>query len=155
MQTVTFVGNLTRDPEIRFGASGKARANFGIAVNEKRGEEEVAHFFNCTAFGTLAENIGESLRKGNRVIVTGRLNTWKQELTLEDGTEKTITNVGITANSVGPDLLWARATVKKVDTRVSSDDGPPDDEAPAPKPKATKPKEKVLASVGAGEEDPF
>lgn len=174
MNNISIVGNLTHDPELHFSANGKGRASFTVAVNEKRGDEEVAHFMRCTAFGTLAENVAESLRKGHRVVVVGRLNTWSSELTLEDGSEKRITNVGLTASSVGPDLLWARARVAKVDRVVDEAPEPvaaaapkakpvaqpvdEDEEEPAPvriKPKA---KEKVMATAGGPseyEEEPF
>lgn len=184
MNNITIVGNLTHDPEVRFGTTGKARATFTVAINEKRGEEEVAHFIRCTAFGELAENIGESLRRGHRVIVTGRFDTYQgNDLLLADGSTKRITYTGLIVSSAGPDLLWARARVAKVDRRESNGDSytaaPPapapapaaeadyEEEAPAqpaqpararrqaPKP-APAAQEREMASVGAGEEeDPF
>ena len=75
--TVTIVGNITRDPELRFTAGGKGIASFGLAVNrrwQQNGEwQEKVSFFNVTAWDTLGENIAASLTKGTRVIVTGRL----------------------------------------------------------------------------------
>ena len=75
--TVTIVGNITRDPELRFTAGGKGIASFGVAVNrrwQQNGEwQEKVSFFNVTAWDTLGENIAASLTKGTRVIVTGRL----------------------------------------------------------------------------------
>ena len=74
--TVTIVGNITRDPELRFPAGGKGIASFGLAVNrrwQQNGEwQEKVSFFNVTAWDTLGENIAASLTKGTRVIVTGR-----------------------------------------------------------------------------------
>ena len=75
--TVTLVGNLTRDPELRYTTGGRGVASFGIAVNRRyqvNGEwQEQTSFFNVVAWGTLGENAAASLTKGTRVIVTGRL----------------------------------------------------------------------------------
>src|SRR4029079_19815705 len=75
--SVTVVGNLTRDPELRFTAGGKGVARFGLAVNRRyqvNGEwQEKVSFFNVTAWDTLGENAAASLNKGARIIVTGRL----------------------------------------------------------------------------------
>ena len=74
---VTLVGNLTREPELRFTAGGKGIASFGLAVNRRyqvNGEwQEKMSFFNVTAWDQLGENAAASLSKGTRVIVTGRL----------------------------------------------------------------------------------
>ena len=77
--TVTIVGNLTRDPELRYTGSGAGMAPFGVAVNRRwqnrqSGEwEEQVSFFNVTAWGDLGENCAASLTKGSRAIVNGRL----------------------------------------------------------------------------------
>ena len=77
--TVTLVGNITRDPELRFTPSGSAVANFGIAVNRRwqnkqtQEWEEQTSFFDVTCWREMAENVTESLERGARVIVTGRL----------------------------------------------------------------------------------
>jgi single-strand DNA-binding protein len=76
--TVTIVGNVTRDPELRFTPSGAAVATFGLAWNQRsqnaRGEtEEKVSFFDVTCWRQLAENVAESLSKGARVVVYGRL----------------------------------------------------------------------------------
>jgi single-strand DNA-binding protein len=77
--TVTIVGNLTRDPELRFTAGGKGVASFGVAVNRRyqvNGEwQEKVSFFNVTAWDTLGENAAASLTKGTRIMVTGRLSS--------------------------------------------------------------------------------
>ena len=76
---VTIVGNVTRDPELRFTPSGQANARIGVAVNRKwqdrnSGEwQEATSFFDVICWRELAENVSESLKKGTRVIVTGRL----------------------------------------------------------------------------------
>ena len=83
--TVTIVGNLTRDPELRFTAGGKGVASFGVAVNRRyqvNGEwQEKVSFFNVTAWDTLGENAAASLTKGTRIIVTGRLEQREYETT--------------------------------------------------------------------------
>ena len=83
--TVTIVGNLTRDPELRFTAGGKGVASFGVAVNRRyqvNGEwQEKVSFFNVTAWDQLGENAAASLTKGARIIVTGRLEQREYETT--------------------------------------------------------------------------
>ncbi len=113
MNNVSFVGNLTSDPRFVSPDSGTARATFSIAVNEGQGDDEKTHFINVTAFGTLAENIDDSLKKGQRVVVIGRFNTYAKEVEI-DGEGKTLTMLSITASAVGPDLRWATAEVTKV-----------------------------------------
>ncbi|MGZ4759606.1 MAG: single-stranded DNA-binding protein, partial [Acidimicrobiales bacterium] len=79
MNTVSVVGNATRDPELRFTPSGQAIATFGIAVNRswrnKQTNEwdEAVSFFDVTCWAQMAENVAESVTKGTRVLVTGRL----------------------------------------------------------------------------------
>ena len=75
--SVTLIGNLTRDPELRFTTGGRGVASFGLAVNrryQQNGEwQEQTSFFNVVCWGDLGENAATSLTKGSRVIVTGRL----------------------------------------------------------------------------------
>ena len=75
--TITIVGNLTKDPELRFTAAGKGVTSFGVAVNRRyqvNGEwREKVSFFNVVAWDALGENVAASLGKGNRVIISGRL----------------------------------------------------------------------------------
>ena len=77
--SITLVGNITRDPELRFTPSGQAKASLGIAVNRRwqnrqtQEWEEATSFFNVVCWREMAENTSESLQKGARVIVTGRL----------------------------------------------------------------------------------
>jgi single-strand DNA-binding protein len=81
MNNITITGNLTRDPELKFGASGTAIVKLGVAVSRKVKEEEQTSFFDVVAFGSLAEHIGQSLHKGYRVTVGGRLEqrTWETD----------------------------------------------------------------------------
>src|SRR5271156_2737966 len=84
---ITIVGNATRDPELRFTPSGQAVATFGVAVNRRWQNrqssewEEAVSFFDVTAWQQLAENVAESVQKGTRVIVTGRLDqrSWETQ----------------------------------------------------------------------------
>ena len=111
--TTTVIGNVTRDPEISFVAGGVALAKFGVAVNRRwlnrttnEWEEQVS-FFNVTAWRELGENVANTVTKGMRVIVTGRLeqHTWET-----DAGEKR-SAVDIVADEIGPSLRWATAEV--------------------------------------------
>jgi len=111
---VTVVGNLTREPELKYTPSGAAVAKFGIAVNRfytnRNGEKvEQTDFFNVNAWRQLAENIAESLSTGTRVVVSGRVQSRSWET--EDGQKRTV--VEIEADEVGPSLRWATAAVTK------------------------------------------
>jgi single-strand DNA-binding protein len=112
--SITVVGNLTREPELRYTPSGAAVAKFGIAVNRsytnRAGERvEQTDFFNVNAWRQLAENVAESLSTGTRVVVTGRLQSRSWET--EDGQRRTV--VEIEADEVGPSLRWATAQITK------------------------------------------
>ena len=110
----TLVGNLTKDPELRFGAGGTAQVGTGLAVNrrwQKDGKwEEETSYFNIVVFGSLAENMAASLTKGARVIVTGRLSQRSYEAS--DGEKRNV--VELVADEIGPSLRWATAVVEKV-----------------------------------------
>ena len=115
--TVTLVGNLTRDPELRFTQAGQAVATLGIAVSrryQQNGEwQEKTSFFNVTAWGQLGENAASSLTKGARVIVTGRLEQRSYET--QDGEKRSV--VEVVADEIGPSLRWATAQVERNDRR--------------------------------------
>ena len=112
--TVTIVGNVTRDPELRFTPGGAAVANFGVAWNQKRqdGEEQVS-FFDVTCWRNLAENVAESITKGTRVVVYGRLDQRSWET--PDGDRRS--KVEIIADDVSPSLKWATADITKNEYR--------------------------------------
>lgn len=116
--TVTLVGNLTRDPELRYTTGGRGVASFGLAVNRRyqiNGEwQEQVSFFNIVAWGDLGENAAASLNKGNRVIVAGRLEQRSYET--KEGEKRNVTEV--IADELGPSLRWAQAQVE----RISRDD---------------------------------
>jgi single-strand DNA-binding protein len=98
------VGNLTRDPELRFTPSGQATSSFGVAVNRRwqnrqtQAWEEATSFFDVVTWGQLAENVAESLTRGSRVIVAGRLDQRSWETDSGDKRSK----VEITADEIGP-----------------------------------------------------
>ena len=124
--SVTLVGNITRDPELRFTASGQATATFGLAVNRRwqnrqSGDwEEATSFFNVVCWREMAENASESLVKGSRVIVTGRLEqrSWEDR---ESGDKRSV--VEVVADEIGPSLRWATATIQKTDRRGPGEGG--------------------------------
>lgn len=123
--TVTVVGNVTRTPEMRYTPSGAAVTNFSIAVNRRwmnrqtnEWEEQVS-FFDVTAWGTLGENIADSLDKGMRAVVTGRLEQRSWETDTGDKRSK----VEIVADEVGPSLRWATAQVTKVESTKGGSGG--------------------------------
>ena len=116
--TITVVGNVTRDPELRYTPSGQANTVLGIAVNRRwmnrttnEWEEQVS-FFNVVAWGSLAENVGESVAKGTRVVVTGRL----EQRTYEKDDEKRVV-VEVIADEIAPSLRWATVEVKRNERR--------------------------------------
>jgi single-strand DNA-binding protein len=123
--TVTLVGNITRDPELRYLPAGQAQATFGLAVNrswvdrQTNERKEVVSFFDIVCWREMAENASESLQKGARVIVTGRLD--RREWENNEGEKRS--KVEITADEVGPSLRWATAEVKKNDRRGPGDFG--------------------------------
>jgi single-strand DNA-binding protein len=102
--SVSFAGNLTDDPEVRTTEGGIARAVFRVAVSGRR--EQEASFFTVVVWRDQAEHVAQSLAKGSRVVVLGRLQqrTW----TAEDGSARSV--VEILADELGPSLRWATAT---------------------------------------------
>lgn len=111
---VTVVGNLTRDPELKYTPSGAAVVKFGIAVNRsytnRNGDKvEQTSFVNVSAWANLAENIAESLHVGDRVIVNGRLESHSWET--EEGQKRS--TIEIQADEVGPSIRWATVTINK------------------------------------------
>jgi single-strand DNA-binding protein len=112
---VTLTGNITRDPELRFTPSGQAVATFGLAVNRRwqnrqtnEWEEQVS-FFDVKCWAQMAENVSESLTRGSRVVVTGRLEQRSWETDNGDKRSK----VEVVADEIAPSLRWATAQVTK------------------------------------------
>ncbi len=124
--TVTLVGNVTRDPEIRYTPSGQTVASFGLAVNRRwqnrqtQEWEEQTSFFDIKCWAQMAENVSESIQRGTRVIVSGRL----EQRSWETDTGEKRSKVEVVADEVAPSLRWATAQVQKIDRR--------DGGAPAP-----------------------
>lgn len=111
---VTLIGNLVDDPELRFTPSGVALAKLRFAVNRRwRGQDgewqEDTSFFTGTVWREQAEAVAESLQKGTRVIVTGRLEQRSWET--EQGEKRSVVEIQI--DEVGPSLRWATASVNK------------------------------------------
>ena len=113
LQSVTFVGNLGGDPVLRVSDNGKPRATFSVAITEGQGDNEKTHWVDVTAFNSLAENVTDSLAKGMRVVVVGRIDTYKREIETVDEA-KHFTTVKFIAQEVSPSLVFARAKVTKV-----------------------------------------
>jgi single-strand DNA-binding protein len=119
--TVTIIGNVTRDPELRYLTSGTALASFGVAWNnrykDRNGQQvEDTSFFDVTCWRELADNVSESISKGDRVIIYGKLEQRSWET--QDGEKRS--KVEIVADEVAPSLRWATARVEKIRR-----DGPP------------------------------
>ena len=121
--TLTVVGNVGDDPELRFTNSGTALAKFSLAVYA--GKDKDSSWFDVTVWGQLAENVAESVTKGQRVMVLGRLEQQRWETPQGDKRSK----VAIVADDVGPSLQWATAQVAKT---VVWREGAPDAEREAP-----------------------
>ena len=115
--TITVVGNLTEDPELRFTPSGAAVAKFRVAstprfldrqTNEWKDGEPL--FLQCNAWRQMAENVAESLQRGARVVVTGRLRQRSYET--REGEKRTVFELEV--DEVGPSLKYATAKVQKM-----------------------------------------
>jgi len=120
---VTLIGNLVDDPELRFTPSGVAMAKIRLAVNRRwRGKDgawqEDTSFFTGTIWREQAESAAESLQKGARVIVTGRLEQRSWET--DQGDKRSVVEIQI--DEIGPSLRWATATVNKT-ARTGGDFG--------------------------------
>jgi single-strand DNA-binding protein len=117
--TITITGNLTRDPELRFTQTGQAKATLGVAVSRRwqnrqtQEWEEATSFFNVICWGELGDNASESLTKGSRVIVTGRLDQRSWET--PEGDKRSV--VEIVADEIGPSLRYATAQVTRTERR--------------------------------------
>jgi single-strand DNA-binding protein len=113
--TVTIVGNLVDEPELRYTPSGSAVASFKVAVNKRwkgqdgQWEEKLDGFFRCNCWNNMAESVTESLGKGTRVVVVGRL----QQRSWDTAEGQKRYEIEIQVDEVGPSLKWATATVTK------------------------------------------
>jgi single-strand DNA-binding protein len=109
---VSFAGNLTGDAEVRYAEGGIARAMFRVAVSGRR--EKKPSFFTVIVWPDQAEHVAESLAKGSRVVVVGRLQ--QRSWTAEDGSGRSV--VEVVAEELGASLRWATATPSRA-TRTS------------------------------------
>ncbi len=113
--TVTVIGNLVEDPELRFTPSGVAMAKIRVAVNRRWRDrntnewQEETSFFGGTVWREAAENVAESLQKGARVIITGSLEqrSWENN----EGERRSVVEIRI--DELGPSLRWATASVTR------------------------------------------
>jgi len=114
--TITLVGNLTADPELRFTPSGAAVANFTVASTPRNFDRQTnewkdgdAMFLNCAVWRQAAENVAESLQKGMRVIVSGRLKSRSYET--REGERRTVFEIDV--DEIGPALKYATAKISR------------------------------------------
>ena len=158
---ITVVGNLTADPELRFTPSGAAVANFTVAATPRTfdrasGEwkDGDALFMRCSVWREQAESAAESLTRGMRVIVTGRLTqrSWDDK----DGNKRT--SIELQVDEVGPSLRWAQAKVTRAQRQGSSGGGSTYAQGGTYGPPAEDPWATPVGSgagVGHGSEPPF
>lgn len=148
---VSITGNLTRDPELRFTPTGQAKATFGVAVNrvwqnrQTNEREEATSFFDVVCWGTLAENAAQSLARGTRVVVSGRLDqrSWENQ----EGEKRS--KVEISADEIAPSLRWAAVQITKNERR-SPDGSGGDGQGQRPVSNQAGPRDSAYA-----EEEPF
>ena len=113
---ITIIGNLTADPELRFTPSGAAVASFTVASTPRTFDRQAGEwkdgetlFMPCQAWRAMAENIAESLPKGTRVIVQGRL--VQRSYTTREGEQRTVVEMQV--DEIGPSLRYAKAQVTR------------------------------------------
>ncbi|MEV8610274.1 single-stranded DNA-binding protein [Amycolatopsis sp. NPDC051373] len=150
--TITVIGNLTSDPELRFTPSGAAVANFTIASTPRSFDKQTnewkdgdALFLRCNIWRQVAENVAESLVRGARVIVQGRL--VQRSFETKEGEKRTVMELQV--DEIGPSLKYATAKVNKVSRSGGGDfGGAPADDAWGSKPTPAGPS-------SFGDEPPF
>lgn len=138
LNQIYLLGNLTKDPEIKYTNEGMAITEMGLAINKRwkdnNGEDvEIVDYFNVTSWNSLAENCAGTLRKGDRIIVSGHLNlrSWESK----EGKKYNIINV--TADVVAASLEFCKLKIedkksKKIDKSSSSDKGSSTDKIKGP-----------------------
>lgn len=121
--TVTIIGNLTADPELRFTPAGAAVANFTVASTPRSFDRQTqewkdgeALFMRCSVWREQAESVAESLARGMRVMVVGRL--VQRSFDTKEGEKRTVVEVQV--DEVGPSLRWAQAKVTRASRGGSS-----------------------------------
>ena len=143
--TLTVVGNLTEDPELRFTSNGHAVANFTVASTPRRFDKASntwtdgeALFLKCNLWRDAAEHAAESLTRGVRVVVVGRLK--QRSYKTQEGEQRTV--VELEVDEVGPSLRYATVAVQKAQRNGATS-------TPGPDPWATAP-----ATTGGGDDEP-
>lgn len=121
---ITMIGNLTDDPDLRFTPSGAAVCSFRIASNrrytDRSGQQqEETTFMSVNCWRSLAENVAESLHKGDRAVVIGRVKVRSYEA--QDGSTRWVTE--IEADEISPSLRWAKASITKTSGSGTGDGG--------------------------------
>ena len=128
MNRVILTGNITKDAELRYTANDKAYSKFSIANNEGYGDNKKTNFFNCTLWGKSAENLNRFLTKGQKVLITGKveINDYKDK----EGVERKIIDINVDSFG-GVELLGNKAqqesgtnndTSNNSDSPIDSDD---------------------------------
>ena len=128
MNKFIVTGNITKDAELRYTANDKAYSKFSIANNEGYGDNKKTNFFNCTLWGKSAENISRFLTKGQKVLITGKveINDYKDK----EGVERKIIDINVDSFG-GVELLGNKAqqesgtnndTGNNGDSPIDSDD---------------------------------
>lgn len=124
--TLTLTGNLTNDPELRFTPSGAAVANFTVAATPKTFDRQTnawkdgeTLFMRCAAWKELGENVAESLTKGMRVVVTGRLKSRSYDT--KEGEKRTV--IELEVDEIGPSLRYATAKVQRTQRNDAAGSG--------------------------------
>jgi single-strand DNA-binding protein len=130
---ITFVGNLTDDPELRFTGGGTPVATLRVASNRRwtgrdGQQQEETTFLNVNAWRDLAENASESLNKGDRVIVIGRVKV----RSYENKDNQTVWITEIEADEIAPSLRWAKASTQRTNRSSDSSDGGSTNFSPPP-----------------------
>lgn len=151
---VPFIGNLAHDIKDELQTetkSGLPRLNFRLAVNTKQSgsDEDRVDFYPFTAFGSTAENMVKSFKKGDRLIVLARTDTYVKEVSINDK-DVNLTIPSFKASNVGPDLTWATAEVTK---NARKDGGSESQAKKAPAKSAPAKSQPAAASGGDDDED--
>ena len=132
---MTVIGNLTADPELRFTASGAAVANFTVASTPRQFDRQSNEwkdgetlFMRCSVWREAAENVAESLTRGSRVIVSGRLK--QRSFDTKEGEKRTV--IELEVDEIGPSLRYATAAVQKATRSSGAGAGAPAAARPSP-----------------------
>lgn len=131
--TLTVVGNLTADPELRYTNSGTPVANFTVASTPRtfdkasgQWRDADALFMRCNIWREPAEHVAESLTRGDRVVVTGRLR--QRSFETQQGDKRTV--IELEVDEVGPSLRYATAKAVKANRGAGNGEGAPSDDEP-------------------------